>query len=225
VASTTAAGADRVAVEIASGGGDALGIVCDVTSATSVAEAVAGARRRYGRIDILVNNAGIAESAPLARTDEEMWARIMAVNLTGPYRCTREILPEMLERARGRVINIASVAARVGLQYTTAYCASKHGVLGFTRALALEVAARGVTVNAVCPGWVDTDMTTASIARIVEKTGQPADRARRTLEGMSPQGRLIQPEEVAAVALFLASDAAHGITGQAINVDGGEDMP
>jgi len=130
----------------------------------------------------------------------------------------------MLERRHGRIINIASSAARVGYAYTAAYCAAKHGVLGFTRALAVETAARGVTVNAVCPGWVDTDMTTASIERIVAATGRSAEEARRTLERMNPQHRLIQPDEVAAVALFLARRDATAITGQAYGVDGGEVM-
>src|SRR5439155_12199832 len=146
------------------------------------------------------------------------------VNLTGTYRCTRAALPAMLERRHGRIINIASTAARVGYQYTAAYCAAKHGVLGFTRALALETAAKGVTVNAVCPGWTDTDMTAASIERIVRTTGRPAEEARRMLESMNPQRRLIRPEEVAAVALFLAGREAAAITGQAYDVDGGEVM-
>jgi NAD(P)-dependent dehydrogenase (short-subunit alcohol dehydrogenase family) len=130
----------------------------------------------------------------------------------------------MMERGWGRIINVASIAGRVGFAYTAAYCAAKHGVLGFTRAVALEVATKGITVNAICPGWVDTDMTADSVARIAEKTGRSREDARRALEAMSPQRRLIQPEEVAAVALFLAGPDAHGITGQAIDVDGGEVM-
>ena len=195
-----------------------------MTSPESVQRAVGRALEAFGRIDVLVNNAGIAESAPLSRTDEDLWARMIAVNLTGTYRCARAVLPDMLARGKGRIINIASVAGRVGFQYTSAYCASKHGVIGFTRALALEVATGGVTVNAVCPGWVETDMTRASIERIASSTGQSVESARRLLENMNPQRRLIQPEEVASVALFLASDEAHGITGQAIDVDGGEVM-
>jgi NAD(P)-dependent dehydrogenase (short-subunit alcohol dehydrogenase family) len=130
----------------------------------------------------------------------------------------------MLDRGRGRVVNIASIAGRVPFAYTAAYCAAKHGVIGFTRAVALEVAAKGVTVNAICPGWVDTDMTKGTIERIVAKTRRSAEDVRRTLEEMSPQRRLIQPEEVAAVAVFLSGDEAAGITGQAIDVDGGEVM-
>jgi NAD(P)-dependent dehydrogenase (short-subunit alcohol dehydrogenase family) len=220
----SAAGAETTAGAIVACGGEAIGLACDVSSPKSVADAVAAAQEHYGHIDILVNNAGAAESAPLSRTDEELWSRMIEVNLTGTYRCTREALPGMIVRGKGRIINIASIAARVGWQYTTAYCAAKHGVLGFTRALAQEVATRGITVNAICPGWVDTDMTAGSIARIVEKTGQSPAQARQALENMSPQRRLIQPEEVAAVALFLAADEAYGITGQAIDVDGGEVM-
>jgi len=144
--------------------------------------------------------------------------------LTGTYLCTRAVLPGMIVKARGRIISIASTAGRVGYRYTAAYCAAKHGVLGFTRAVALEVAEQGITVNAICPGWVDTDMTAASVVRIAEKTGRSRPDARRIIERMNPQGRLIQPEEVAAMAVFLASDAAHGITGQAFDVDGGEVM-
>jgi 3-hydroxybutyrate dehydrogenase len=215
---------EAVAAEIEGSGRSALAVECDVTKPASVTGAFERAAARMGRIDILVNNAGIAESAPLARLDEDLWARTLDVNLTGTYRCTRAALGGMVARGFGRVINVASVAGRVGHPYIAAYCASKHGVLGFTRAVALEVATRGVTVNAICPGFVETDMTESGIAKIVERTGRSAEETRRTLEALSPQRRIIRPEEVAAVALFLASDAAHGITGQAINVDGGQVM-
>jgi 3-hydroxybutyrate dehydrogenase len=224
VAARTAAEITAVARELQRVGVGAAAITCDVTDEVSVARAVADVRERLGPLDILVNNAGLAESAPLSRTDSKLWERVLDVNLTGTYLCTREALPAMIERKNGRVINIASVAGKVGFMYTSAYCAAKHGVLGFTRAIALEVAAKGVTVNAICPGWVDTDMTTTSVARIVQKTGRSAAEARSALEAMSPQRRLVQPDEVATVAVFLAGPAAHGITGQAINVDGGEVM-
>jgi 3-hydroxybutyrate dehydrogenase len=224
VAARTAAEITAVAREIQRVGVGAAAITCDVTDEASVARAVADVRERLGPIDILVNNAGLAESAPLSRTDSKLWERVLDVNLTGTYLCTREALPAMIERKNGRVINIASVAGKVGFMYTSAYCAAKHGVLGFTRAIALEVASKGITVNAICPGWVDTDMTTTSVARIVQKTGRSAAEARSALEAMSPQRRLVQPDEVATVAVFLAGPAAHGITGQAINVDGGEVM-
>jgi 3-hydroxybutyrate dehydrogenase len=215
---------DGVAGEIAAAGRRAFAAACDVTSAREVDAAFAAVRGSLGRIDILVNNAGVAESAPLKNLDEAHWDRTIAVNLKGTYLCTRAAADEMVARASGRIINIASIAGRVGFAYTSAYCASKHGVLGFTRAVALELARKGVTVNAICPGWVDTEMTASSIERIVRTTGRSPEDARRTLEAMSPQQRLIRPEEVAAVAVFLASDAAAGITGQAIDVDGGEVM-
>ena len=224
VAARTRTEVAAVVGELMATGAQALGVMCDVTSAGSVAEAVAVAVDRLGPIDVLVNNAGAAESAPFIKTDEALWARMLAVNLTGTYLATRAVLPSMLARKSGRVINIASTAGRVGYAYTSVYTAAKHGVLGLTRALALETATSGVTVNAICPGWVDTPMTEASIARIVERTGRTAAEARATLERMSPQRRLVSPEEIAATALFLASEAARGITGQAINVDGGEVM-
>lgn len=214
----------RVAEEIRAAGGEALAVRCDVTSLDEVRAAFEAATERFQRMDILINNAGFVESAPLHRLDPALWDRTIDVNLTGTYRCTRAALPGMLERQHGRIINIASTAARVGYPYTAAYCAAKHGVLGFTRAIALETAARGVTVNAVCPGWADTDMTAASIDRIVHATGRTPAEARRTLESMNPQQRLIRPEEVAAVALFLAGREAAAITGQAYGVDGGEVM-
>ncbi|MFN8059764.1 MAG: SDR family NAD(P)-dependent oxidoreductase [Vicinamibacterales bacterium] len=224
VAARTEVQVEAVAAEVRALGVDALALACDVTSADAVGRAVGRTLEALGPVDVLVNNAGIAESALLTRTDDALWARTIGVNLTGTFFCMRAVLPSMIARGFGRIVNVASIAAKVGFPYTAAYCASKHGVLGLTRAAALEVATKGITVNAVCPGWVETDMTADSIARIVEKTGRPAADARLSLERMSPQHRLIQPEEVAHIVLMLASDAAHGITGQAINVDGGEVM-
>jgi NAD(P)-dependent dehydrogenase (short-subunit alcohol dehydrogenase family) len=150
------------------------------------------------------------------------WERILAVNLAGTYHAMRAVLPGMVERGSGRVINIASTAGKTGFLYTSAYCAAKHAVVGLTRSVALEVAARGVTVNAICPGWLDTDMTRESIARIVRTTGRSEADARAALERMNPQRRIIDPDEVAAFAVFLAGPDAKGITGQALNIDGGE---
>jgi 3-hydroxybutyrate dehydrogenase len=213
-----------VADEIRALGGDSRVLVCDVTDRSSVQAAVADAERQLGPIDVLVNNAGGADSAPFATMSDEMWERILAVNLTGTYHCMRAVIPSMFERRRGRVINIASIAGLTGFSYTAAYCAAKHGVIGLTRAVAHEAASKGVTVNAICPGWVDTDMTRASIERIARTTGRTTESARSALERMSPQGRLIAPEEVAAAAIFLASPDAHGINGQTLSVDGGELM-
>ncbi len=201
---------------------ETLSVVCDVSERESVESAFASATEMFGRgVDILVNNAGIAESAPLTKTDDELWQRHLNVNLTGTFYCTRAALPFMLENGWGRIINIASIAGKTGAPYIAAYAASKHGVLGLTRSVALEVAAKGVTVNAICPSYVETDMTTHAIENIKSKTGKTEDEALDVLKRMSPQNRLVTPEEVAALALLLASEEGRGINGQAINVDGG----
>jgi 3-hydroxybutyrate dehydrogenase len=199
-----------------------LAIVCDVADVQSVARMFAKVAEHFGRApDIMVNNAGIAESAPITRTDDELWHRLLAINLSGTFYCTRAVLPQMIERGWGRVINIASIAGKTGAPYIAAYSASKHGVLGLTRSVALEVATKGITVNAICPGYVDTEMTTRGIENITKKTRLSADEAMDSLKKMSPQNRIIEPEEVAALALLLASEEGRGINGQAINVDGG----
>jgi NAD(P)-dependent dehydrogenase (short-subunit alcohol dehydrogenase family) len=208
----------QTADEIHSSGADALALTGDVAARDDVSRAVALIEQRLGPIDVLVNNAGIAESAPFVSTPDELWDRTLAVNLTGTYNCMRAIVPGMFARRHGRVINIASTAAKTAFAYTAAYVASKHGVLGLTRAVALEAAGRGVTVNAICPGWIDTDMTGRSIARIVEKTGRTADEARHALEQMNPQQRLIDPDEVASVAVYLASPAAADVNGKDIDI-------
>ena len=203
---------------ILASGGEALALTCDVASREDVWRAVALAEQRLGPIDVLVSNAGIASSAPFVKMTDEMWDATLAVNLTGTYNCMRAIAPGMFDRRYGRIINIASTAGRVGYPYTAAYVASKHGVLGLTRAVALEGKDHGVTVNAICPGWLDSEMTAQTIARIVERTGRTPEEARRTLERMNPQGRLIAPDEVAAVAAFLASPEAADINGQDVDV-------
>jgi NAD(P)-dependent dehydrogenase (short-subunit alcohol dehydrogenase family) len=170
---------------------------------------------------ILVNNAGIAGSAKLADTTDEMWDRMLRVNATGAFYCTRAVLPMMLQAKWGRVVNIASIAAKAGGLYIAAYTASKHALLGLTRAVAAEVAARGITVNAVCPGYVDTEMTDASAANISKRTGRSEQDARKVLEGFSPQGRLMTAPEVAALTTYLCSEVARGINGQSLVIDGG----
>ena len=179
------------------------------------------ALERLGQVDILVNNAGIAASAPIARLRLEDWNRIMATNATGTFLCTQAFLPAMVERGWGRVVNVASVAGKTGAPYISAYAASKHAVVGFTRAVAAEVAATGVTVNAVCPGYVETDMAGLAVDRIVEKTDLGPEEARRSLERMSPQGRIFEPQEVAYQVLALCDPRAHGVNGQAVVLDGG----
>ena len=208
----------ETAADLEGTGVEALALICDVTARDDVARAVALTEQRLGPIDVLVNNAGIAESAPFVAMDDEMWDRTLAVNLTGTYNCMRAIAPGMFERRHGRIINIASMAARVGFPYTAAYVASKHGVLGLTRAVALEAENRGVTVNAICPGWIDTEMTDRAVRRIAERTGRPDAEARQMLERMNPQQRLITPDEVAAVAAYLASPDAAGVNGQDVDI-------
>ena len=213
----------RVAEELREGCGvEAVHAVCDVSDARSVAGAFASVVERFGRApDILVNNAGIAESAPLAKTDDELWQRHLGVNLSGTFYFMRAALPLMVERGWGRVVNVASIAGKTGAPYIATYSASKHGVLGLTRSAALEVASKGVTVNAICPGYVETEMTARAVENITAKTGRSAEEARAAVVRTSPQGRLVEPEEVAALALLLASEEGRSINGQAINVDGG----
>jgi 3-hydroxybutyrate dehydrogenase len=218
VAARTAEQVEQVAAEI---GGDAVALVCDVSDPESVARMFSRMREDFGNPDILVNNAGIAESATLVNTTDELWHRHLAINLSGTFYCTRAALPAMLKRGWGRVINVASIAGKSGAPYIAAYSASKHGVLGLTRSAALELATTGVTVNAICPGYVDTDMVTRGVDQITAKTGRTAEEALDSLKKMSPQNRLVTAEEVAAIALLLASDAGRGINGQGINVDGG----
>jgi len=223
VLARTAGEVERVAAEVSGECGvQTMHATCDVSDAESVSRAFALVAETFGRgADILVNNAGIAESAPVTRTDDAHWRRHLAINLDGTFYCTRAALPAMIERGWGRIINVASIAGKTGAPYIAAYAASKHGVLGLTRSVALEVAAKGITVNAICPGYVDTDMTTNAVQQIEAKTGRTAADALDAIKRMSPQNRLVTTEEVAALALLLASEDGRGITGQAINVDGG----
>jgi 3-hydroxybutyrate dehydrogenase len=208
----------------ASMGKNALAVELDVTDESSVARAFERVRAELGPVSVLVNNAGIALSAPFQKTSREDFERTLSVNLTGAFMCTRAALPTMLDARWGRVINVASTAARMGFRYTAAYCASKHGLLGLTRALAIEVAGKGITVNAVCPGWTETEMLQTSIEKISAATGMDAVGARASLAKMNPMGRIIRPEEVAELVAYVASDAAAAMTGQALGIDGGEAM-
>jgi NAD(P)-dependent dehydrogenase (short-subunit alcohol dehydrogenase family) len=224
VVARTSGEVERVASEIRAecGAESASHSVCDVADPRSVEGTFSSAREFFGQgPDVLVNNAGIAESAKLTDTTDEFWQRHLAINLSGTFHCMRAALPSMVERGWGRIINVASIAGKTGAPYIAAYSASKHGVLGLTRSVALEVASKGVTVNAVCPGYVDTEMTTRALENIEAKTGRSAADALASIKRMSPQNRLVTADEVAALALLLASDEGRGITGQAINVDGG----
>lgn len=196
--------------------------VADVTQRRTLTAAIAEAEARNGATAVLVNNAGAAESAPFAKMDDEHWDSMLAVNLTGVYNCTKAVIGSMLKQGTGRIVNVASTAGLVGYAYVSAYCAAKHGVIGLTRALAVEYAKKDITVNAVCPGFTDTDIIRNSVDNIVAKTGRNRDEALSELVKVNPQGRLIQPDEVAQAVLWLCQQPS--MTGQSIAVAGGEVM-
>jgi NAD(P)-dependent dehydrogenase (short-subunit alcohol dehydrogenase family) len=194
----------------------------DLADPESTKAAFASAAKALGPVTILINNAGQAVSAPISKTDLALWNQMLAVNLTGTYLGIQAVLPGMLQAGWGRIVNIASTAALKGYPYVAAYCAAKHGVLGLTRALALELAKKPVTVNAVCPGYTETDIVREALANIQAKTGRSEAEARAELVKQNPQGRLVQPAEVANAVLWLCLPGSESITGQAIAVAGGE---
>jgi NAD(P)-dependent dehydrogenase (short-subunit alcohol dehydrogenase family) len=196
----------------------------DVTDQSSISSAFAGASKALGPVTILVNNAGQAQSQPFLKTSLTAWNAMLEVNLTGTFLCTQAALPDMLTAGWGRIVNVSSTAGLVGYPYVAAYCAAKHGVIGLTRALALELARKNITVNAVCPGYTDTDIVREAVANIVAKTGRDENTARAELTRTNPQGRLIQPEEIAEAVLWLCQPGSASITGQAIPIAGGEVM-
>jgi NAD(P)-dependent dehydrogenase (short-subunit alcohol dehydrogenase family) len=201
-------------------GGEANWQVADVTDQASVTDAFA----RVGSADILVNNAGQAASSPFMKTDAALWQRMLDANLNGAFRCIQAALPAMLDAGWGRIVNVASTAGLTGYRYVAAYCAAKHGLVGLTRALALELASKGITVNVVCPGYTETGIVQEAVANIVRKTGRSPDAARAELAAANPQGRLVKPEEVAHAVAWLCMPDAAAMNGQAIAVAGGELM-
>jgi NAD(P)-dependent dehydrogenase (short-subunit alcohol dehydrogenase family) len=214
---------EETAAAIGHGNGRAIALRCDVTARAEVDDAMAQLAGTWGKLDILVNNAGISGRTPIDDPSDERWRLILDTNLTGSYLVTRAGL-HLMHSGWGRVINISSVLGRFGVAGYAAYCASKHGVIGLTRVLALELAPRGITVNAICPGWVPTEMAAASMRETAAAEGVPPDAFRERAINEVPLRRFVQPEEVAGLAVYLASPGASAITGQALNICGGESM-
>ncbi len=201
---------------------DAMTVIADITDARQVERAFNEARAAAGEISILVNNAGKPASRAMAKSDEKFWREMLEVNLTGAYHCTRAAVPAMLAANWGRIVNVSSTAGLRGYAYCTAYCAAKHGVIGLTRALALETAKTGITVNAVCPGYTDTGIVRDAVANISARTGRSAAEARESLVSFNPQQRLVTPEEVASAVLWLCLPGSESMNGQSIAIAGGE---
>lgn len=199
-------------------------VAADVTDPDQVDAALKLSESRFGPVEVLINNAGQAQSAPFLKMDMNLWQQMLSVNLTGTMICSQAVLPSMLKSGWGRIVNVASTAGQIGYAYVSAYCAAKHGVLGLTKSLALELATKGITVNAVCPGFTETDLVRESIDRVVAKTGRTPEQAMAEFVKTNPQGRLVQPEQVADAVIWLCSEGASAVTGQAISVSGGEVM-
>ncbi len=221
VTARTTAELDALVAQVQATGHKGYAIACDVTDNEQVQHMAHTCLATMGGLDILVNNAGNASSHKFLNHPDDLWHYMLAVNLTSVYAVTKAFVPTLVEQHWGRIINIASTASRVGGRYIAAYTAAKHGVLGLTRALATEFVSYNITANAICPGYVDTPLTDASVSNMVVRTGMSNEEARKTLAKTSPQQRLIEPDEIAALAVFLAQDSSKGINGQAINIDGG----
>jgi NAD(P)-dependent dehydrogenase (short-subunit alcohol dehydrogenase family) len=215
---------DSTAEQISINGGQILALPCDIVDRDQVKGLAHEIATRWGRVQILINNAGIARAVNFADMPDNLWDETLETNLTGAYNCGKAFLPNMIQAKWGRIINIASTAAKVGFSHVTAYTASKHGLLGLTRSLALETAQQGITVNAICPGYVDDERTHENAKVMAEKTGKSIQDILQLFAASAPQNRLIAPDEVASLALLMASQKLAGMTGQAINVDGGAVM-
>ena len=220
----TAVAIEKIAAEIRASGAEVLASPCDVTDKPQVTDLRHRIEKHFGTVQILVNNVGIAPAARFLDMSDNLWDEVMRVNVSAAYNCCKTFLPAMIDARWGRIINIASTVARIAYPGISAYATSKHAILGLTRALAMETARLGVTVNAVCPGYVNTELTRENARRLAAKRGESVDQALALMAASCPQRRLIEPEEVAYVTLALASDRAVGITGQAIQVDGGAVM-
>lgn len=212
---------ERTAGDLIQAGGTVLAVPCDVTKRGDVERTMKRVIQKFGRLDILVNNAGASGQTSIHDPDDSKWQNILQVNLTGSYLVSKLAIPHMLPHHYGRIVNISSVLGRFGVAGYLAYCAVKHGILGFTKALALEVASQGITVNAICPTWVDTAMARRGIEETAASLGVSPDEFRKTAISMVPIKRMAEAEEVAGVLLYLCSRAASAITGQALNVCGG----
>jgi len=212
------------AAEIANKGGQVLPLPCDITDRQQVNRLAEQITSRWGAAQILINNAGIARAVNFADMADDLWDQTLETNLTGAYNCCKVFLPGMIQAQWGRIINIASTTAKVGTSHVTAYAASKHGLLGLTRSLALETARQGITVNAICPGYIDDERTHENARIFAQRTGKSIDEVLRLFAASAPQNRLIAPEEVASLGLLMVSEKLAGMTGQAINVDGGAVM-
>ncbi|EME71820.1 dehydrogenase [Paramagnetospirillum caucaseum] len=223
-AAVTITGRDRTRLEASASAMGCQAVAVDVTDSAAIQNGFAQAAQALGPIAILVNNAGIAKAAPFARTDLGLWDDILRTDLTGAFLCTQAALPDMLKAGWGRVVNVASTAGLTGMAYCAAYCAAKHGLIGLTRALAVELASKPVTVNAVCPGYTETDIVEETVTNIVAKTGRSREEALAGLVAANPQKRLIKPEEVAEAVAWLCLPGSAAITGQSIAVAGGELM-
>jgi len=215
---------DATAAQMATNGRQVVALPCDITDRDQVKSLAEKIATRLGAVQILINSAGIARAVNFADMPDDLWEETLETNLTGPYNCCKIFLPDMIQAKWGRVINIASTTAKVGYRHVTAYTASKHGLLGLTRSLALETAQQGITVNAICPGYVDDERTRENAKLMAEKTGKSTEEILTLFAASAPQNRLIAPEEVASLVLLMASEKLAGMTGQAINVDGGAVM-